>query len=158
MTTPTETAPNRYAYWQNAPLSIAGSRVLVATKPGVYAHGTVDPASMMLAEAVASLALANLKDLTPVLVELSKVVCTVVADELDEVPGAQALAGQVVEPDRHAGGGQVGESVHRGLLEVCRAGAGKSQSPDEVAPSEDSDARAAATVRSAVRPNCSNST
>ena len=55
MTTPTETAPDRYAYWQNAPLSIAGSRVLVATKPGVYAHGSVDPASMMLAEAVASL-------------------------------------------------------------------------------------------------------
>lgn len=55
MTTPTETAPDRYAYWQNAPLSIAGARVLVATKPGVFAHGTVDPASMMLAEQVASL-------------------------------------------------------------------------------------------------------
>jgi len=55
MTTPTETAPDRYAFWQNAPLSITGSRVLVATKPGVFAHGTVDPASMMLAEQVASL-------------------------------------------------------------------------------------------------------
>ncbi|WP_373060967.1 methyltransferase [Gemmatimonas sp.] len=55
MTTPTETAPDRYAFWQNAPLSIAGSRVLVATKPGVFAHGTVDPASMMLAEQMASL-------------------------------------------------------------------------------------------------------
>lgn len=55
MTTPTETALDRYAYWQNAPLSIAGSRVLVATKPGVFAHGTVDPASMMLAEQAASL-------------------------------------------------------------------------------------------------------
>ena len=48
-------APDRYTFWQNAPLSIAGSRVLVATKPGVFAYGTVDPASMMLAEAVASL-------------------------------------------------------------------------------------------------------
>ncbi|WP_411280259.1 methyltransferase [Gemmatimonas sp.] len=56
MTTPTETAPDRYAFWQNAPLSIAGTRVLVATKPGVFAHGTVDPASMMLAEQMASLA------------------------------------------------------------------------------------------------------
>ena len=55
MTTPTETAPDRYAFWQNAPLSITGSRVLVATKPGVFAHGTVDPASMMLAEQMASL-------------------------------------------------------------------------------------------------------
>jgi 16S rRNA G1207 methylase RsmC len=55
MTTPTETAPDRYSYWQTAPLSIAGSRVLVATKPGVFSHGTVDPASMMLAEQVASL-------------------------------------------------------------------------------------------------------
>ncbi|WP_309671460.1 methyltransferase [Gemmatimonas sp.] len=55
MTTPTETAPDRYAFWQNAPLSIAGSRVLVATKPGVFAHGTVDPASMMLAEQMASM-------------------------------------------------------------------------------------------------------
>ncbi len=55
MTTSTDTAPDRYAFWQNAPLSIAGSRVLVATKPGVFAHGTVDPASMMLAEQVASL-------------------------------------------------------------------------------------------------------
>ncbi len=55
MTTPTDTAPDRYAYWQNAPLSIAGSRVLVATKPGVFAHGIVDPASMMLAEQMASM-------------------------------------------------------------------------------------------------------
>ncbi|HEX9952212.1 MAG TPA: hypothetical protein VGB53_10615 [Rubricoccaceae bacterium] len=35
-------------------------------------------------EIVAALALSNLKDLTPVLVNLSKVVCTVVADELDD--------------------------------------------------------------------------
>ena len=55
MTTPTDTAPDRYSYWQTAPLSIAGSRVLVATKPGVFAHGTVDPATMMLAEQMASL-------------------------------------------------------------------------------------------------------
>jgi 16S rRNA (guanine1207-N2)-methyltransferase len=53
MTTPA--APDRYAFWQNAPLSIAGSRVLVATKPGVFAHGIVDPASMMLAEQMASM-------------------------------------------------------------------------------------------------------
>ena len=55
MTTPAAAAPDRYAFWQNAPLSIAGSRVLVATKPGVFSHGTLDPASMMLAEQVASL-------------------------------------------------------------------------------------------------------
>ena len=35
-------------------------------------------------DAVASMALTNLKDLTPILVDLSKVVCTVVADELDD--------------------------------------------------------------------------
>ncbi len=33
---------------------------------------------------VASLALSHLKDLSPILVDLSKVVCTVVADELDD--------------------------------------------------------------------------
>ena len=33
---------------------------------------------------VADLALRNLKGLTPILVDLSKVVCTVVADELDD--------------------------------------------------------------------------
>lgn len=35
-------------------------------------------------DAVATLALTNLKDLTPILVDLSKVVCTVVADELND--------------------------------------------------------------------------
>ena len=33
---------------------------------------------------VGAMALSNLKDLTPILVDLSKVVCTVVADELDD--------------------------------------------------------------------------
>lgn len=55
MTSPTGTAPDRYTFWQNAALSIAGVRVLVATKPGVFAHGLVDPAAMMLAEQMASL-------------------------------------------------------------------------------------------------------
>jgi 16S rRNA (guanine1207-N2)-methyltransferase len=47
--------PDRYSTWQTAPLSIAGTRVSVATKPGVYAHGAEDPAASMLAEAMAKL-------------------------------------------------------------------------------------------------------
>ena len=54
MTNSSETASNRYRLWQTAPLSIAGTRVLVATKPGVFAHGLADPASLMLAEQMAT--------------------------------------------------------------------------------------------------------
>ncbi|MDQ8163735.1 MAG: methyltransferase [Gemmatimonadota bacterium] len=48
-------APDRYSTWQTAPLAVAGARVLVATKPGVFAHGLEDPSALMLADAVASL-------------------------------------------------------------------------------------------------------
>jgi hypothetical protein len=37
-------------------------------------------------------------------------------DEPLQVAGAQPLAGQVVEPDRHPGGGEVGERVAHGFL------------------------------------------
>jgi hypothetical protein len=84
-----------------------------------------------------------------------------VADELGEVARAQPLTGQVVEPHRDTSGGEVGQGSHaissraRGGLSYVVVGG---QLPLLVRPSFDIDARAAATTRSVVSPNCSYST
>lgn len=39
-----------YHHWQSVAETIRGDRFLVATKPGVFSHGRVDPAAILLAE------------------------------------------------------------------------------------------------------------
>src|SRR5471032_177562 len=41
-----------YRVWRQLSASVNGCQVVVATKPGVFAHGRADPASRMLAERV----------------------------------------------------------------------------------------------------------
>src|SRR5690606_21322780 len=42
-----------YHTWQLIPASVRGHAVRVATKPGVFAHGRVDPSAALLAQHVA---------------------------------------------------------------------------------------------------------
>jgi 16S rRNA (guanine1207-N2)-methyltransferase len=48
------TAPSDTGYreWQRGSVKVAGASVPVASKPGVFAHGRVDPAALLLAEQV----------------------------------------------------------------------------------------------------------
>jgi 16S rRNA (guanine1207-N2)-methyltransferase len=46
---PTDTG---YREWQRGSVNVAGSSVVVATKPGVFAHGRPDPGALLLAEHV----------------------------------------------------------------------------------------------------------
>lgn len=50
---PTGAAESAYFRWMQAPVRIGNHTVMVATKPGVSAHGGTDPAAMMLAEWIA---------------------------------------------------------------------------------------------------------
>jgi 16S rRNA (guanine1207-N2)-methyltransferase len=46
---PTDTG---YRDWQRGSVKVAGTSVIVATKPGVFSHGRLDPAALLLAEHV----------------------------------------------------------------------------------------------------------
>jgi 16S rRNA (guanine1207-N2)-methyltransferase len=43
---------NEYHQWQETSVEVAGRRYAVASKPGVLAHGRIDPAALLLAERV----------------------------------------------------------------------------------------------------------
>ena len=51
--TPTPGLRSHYGTWATTPVRVGSLRVTIASKPGVFAHGVIDPAAMMLAEWIA---------------------------------------------------------------------------------------------------------